>query len=55
MGGGGLIFRRLSKKTKTQFCKVLALGGPRLLLEETKLKVLNLSILDRNDVFTQIC
>ena len=47
------IFRRLSKKTKTPVCKVLALGSPRLLVEETK--VLNLSILDKNDVFSQIC
>ena len=27
----GSIFRRLSKKLKRQFCKLLALGSPRLL------------------------
>ena len=33
------IFRRLSKKTKTPFCKLLALGDPRLLVEETKFQI----------------
>ena len=37
----GLIFRQLSKKTKSSFCKLLALGCPRLLVEETTL--------DKND------
>ena len=54
-GGYQLDFSPTRQETRPSFCKLLALGSPRLLQKKQNKKLPNLSVLNKNTFFTEIC